>query len=444
MAVTEQTAGGAWGALRDDFVPKDPYVSAEWARLERERLWPRVWQVACREEEVPNVGDFVVYSIVDESIMVIRSATDELRAFYNVCQHRGRRLVDGETEGTRAQIRCPFHGWRWSLDGTNVHILDEEDFSFCSADVGLVPVRCDRWGGFVFVNMDEDAPSLAEHLTPVDEILAPFEFDRMRFRWYKSTVLPCNWKTAVDAFNEAYHVPATHPQLLPYSDERTEAQTAGFHGGFRNVPDSLGVGVPSPHLTTAERRSPKELVLGFHNVLETQLAAIYSRRDWEAAQRIPDEVPDGASNMEVMMQVMGWQAQAAIEDGAGWPDISMEQFMAAGADWQVFPNAIFIPYADGLLFYRTRPNGDDPDSCIHDVWSLVRYAEGKAPPLERQRFGDWRDHDDWGRILTQDFHNMEAMQKGMKSRGFTGLRTNTRQERAIPNYHRGIRQYLFG
>lgn len=144
------------------------------------------------------------------------------------------------------------------------------------------------------------------------------------------------------------------------------------------------------------------------------------------------------------MQVMAWQREAAIEEGAGWPDLTMEQFAAAGTDWQIFPNAIALPYADGLLFYRSRPNGDDPDSCIHDVWSLARFAPGKEPPLVRQRFADWRDHDGWGRILTQDFGNVAAMQQGMKSLGFRGLLINPKQEAAIPNYHRALRRYLFG
>lgn len=442
MAITERpdTIGG--GEIRDDFVPKDSYLSPEWARLEMERLWPHVWQVACREEELRDVGDYVEYQIGDESIIVLRSEPGTIGAFYNTCQHRGRRLIEGE--GNTKQFRCPFHGWRYGLDGTNVHILDEEDFDFSCADASLVPVRCETWGGFVFVNMDDGAAPLREHLSPLDEILGPFEFEKMRYRWYKSTVLPCNWKMALDAFNEAYHVPATHPQLLPYSDDRSESQLAGPHGGFRNVADNVGIGIPSPRLQNPAQRSTKELMVGMYDILEEELAAIYSRRDWEAAQRIPAEAPEGISNVELAGQVMMWQAEAAAAEGAGWPEITMEQFIAAGTDWQIFPNAIAIQYADGLLFYRTRPNGLDPDSCIHDVWSLVRYAPGEEPPLERQRFADWHDHDGWGRILTQDFQNMAAMQQGIKSRGFKGLRLNPKQERAIANYHREIRRYLFG
>jgi len=97
---------------------------------------------------------------------------------------------------------------------------------------------------------------------------------------------------------------------------------------------------------------------------------------------------------------------------------------------------------DGSLWYRARPNGDDPDSCFFDVWSLVRYADGKEPPLERQFFADWKDHDDWGGILPQDFQNLGEVQQGMKSRGFVGSRTNPIQERPISNFHRVLHEYL--
>ena len=437
--MSEQSVSIRVEAGVDLTLPKEPYISPEWARLERERLWPKVWQVACRVEELPEPGDYVEYQIADESIIVIRSDPDTIKAFFNVCPHRGRRLLDGE--GSTKQIRCGFHGWRYAIDGTCTHILDEDDFAFGCADVPLAPVQSDTWGGFVFVNKDPDAPPLLEHLSPLDTILAPFEMEKMRFRWYKSTVLPCNWKMAMDAFNEGYHVPSTHPQLLPFSDDRSESQIAGDHAGFRNVPDNIGVGIASPRLSATEEADARKLIVAFHDILERDLKAIYTERDWKAAQQALD-MPEGTTNFEAMMQVMLWQREAAIADGAGWPDISMEQFMAAGTDWQIFPNTIVIQFADGVLCYRSRPNGTDPDSCIHDIWSLARYAPGDEPPLERHRFTDWHDHD-WGRILTQDFNNMGAMQQGMHSRGFQNLLLNPRQEASIANYHRVLRRYLF-
>src|SRR5215468_7467704 len=104
--------------VRDDGVlTKDRYTSREFFDLEMERLWPRVWQIACREEEVPNVGDYFEYTIGDQSILVVRQDPDTIKAFFNACPHRGTRLACGTGCYQREQIRCPYHGWRWDLSG---------------------------------------------------------------------------------------------------------------------------------------------------------------------------------------------------------------------------------------------------------------------------------------------------------------------------------------
>jgi hypothetical protein len=177
--------------------------------------------------------------------------------------------------------------------------------------------------------------------------------------------------------------------------------------------------------------------------MEEDLRAIYTTRDTEAAKRLLSDVPDGTDPMNVLMQLMTFQREAAVEDGAGWPDgLTFENIVRAGVDWHMFPNLIVLPYMDGGLWYRARPNGNDPDSCVFDVWSLARYAPGDEPPLNREFFTDWRDHDDWGGILPQDFQNMDAVQQGMKSRGFSGSRTNPVQEKPISNFHRVLHEYL--
>jgi phenylpropionate dioxygenase-like ring-hydroxylating dioxygenase large terminal subunit len=118
-------ASAGLGAVRDDFVPKGPYYEPKYVTLEKEKLWPNVWQVACRMEEIPNPGDYVTYSIADESIIVSRLDDKSLRAYYNVCQHRGRRLTEGC--GNAKNFYCRFHGWRWNLDGSPREVLDRDD-----------------------------------------------------------------------------------------------------------------------------------------------------------------------------------------------------------------------------------------------------------------------------------------------------------------------------
>src|SRR5271154_5390952 len=153
--------------VRDDYIPKDSYISPEFVVLEKQRLWPRVWQIACRLEEIPRVGDYVTYEIADESIIIVRAGGEEVRAFYNVCQHRGRKLTNGC--GHTNKLFCRYHGWRWNLDGTNDAVIDREDWGDRLDDesLRLTGPKIDFWGGWVFINMDENAGPLLDHLQPV-------------------------------------------------------------------------------------------------------------------------------------------------------------------------------------------------------------------------------------------------------------------------------------
>ena len=111
-------------------------------------LWPRVWQMACRLEEIPKVGDFVEYEILDDSIIVVRVDSQNVRAYYNACRHRGVKLVEGN--GSRRTFVCPFHGWCWGIDGRNTFVLRPEEFAeenMCPEDLQLVSVRCELWAG---------------------------------------------------------------------------------------------------------------------------------------------------------------------------------------------------------------------------------------------------------------------------------------------------------
>jgi phenylpropionate dioxygenase-like ring-hydroxylating dioxygenase large terminal subunit len=147
--MTDLSAGGAGrgaGAVRDDFVPKDAYLSREFLELEKERLWPKVWLMACRLEEIPNVGDYLVFDIADDSVVIVRSAADRIEAFHNVCPHRGRRLVNDT--GRIGQFVCRFHGWKFNLDGSNHEVIDRDDWkgALSDEDVSLRRVSVARCG----------------------------------------------------------------------------------------------------------------------------------------------------------------------------------------------------------------------------------------------------------------------------------------------------------
>jgi len=435
-------------SVRPDFVPKEAYIDSKFVALEKDRLWSNTWQVACREEELPEVGNYVAFNVADESIVVLRNR-DGFKAFHNVCQHRGRRLVDGF--GKINQFRCPYHGWRWKLDGSLAEIVDEEDWAGCpemnKEDLGLPEVKLASWGGFLFINLDPEAEPLAQFLDPMPDFLDAFEFEKMRYRWYKSVRLPCNWKVALEAFSEGYHVATTHPQLLDNGgDDRTLSFAQGKHGMFLYPYLAAPPGAPSPR---TGKPIPKDLrpgVIKFYGQLENELKAIFSPRDAEAVGRLLTEVPADAEAMEVLGQSLNFQRQAAESSGAGWPNLSPEKMAEAGTDWHVFPNLVMLMFADGLLAYRARPDGDNPDSCIYDIWSLVRYAPGTEPDYRREFYHgseDWKTDTEqrFGKILAQDFMNMEHVQQGMKSSGFKGSRTNPKQESSVSNFHRVLWEY---
>jgi phenylpropionate dioxygenase-like ring-hydroxylating dioxygenase large terminal subunit len=431
--------------IRDDFVPKDVYFSKDFAELEAERLWPRVWQLACRLEEIPNVGDFVTYDIVDDSIIVVRTSASAVKAYHNVCPHRGRRLTEGC--GHAEKFICRFHGWQYSLGGANIKVIDREDWGDClkDEDIRLKDVRVDFWGGFVFINMDPDCEPLADFISPVDDYCSKFEFEKLRFRWYKTTIVPANWKAVLEFFNEFYHVQQTHQQLLPFTNDYSNSDGFGRHSAMWYPATGALPLSRSPRLPPKEEPDFRQYVLRFVETFNRDLKAMVTERNYLATQRLREEVPASAPPLEVMNKWVQFQIEAAMADGSGWPEgLTAEYIDRSKLDWHVFPNTIYLHgFVDGVLWYRARPNGRDPESSIFDVWSLQRYGPGKAPPLQREFYPNWKEGD-WPLIFRQDFANLAEVQKGLRSRGFTGSRPNPVQERAITHFHRTLREFVRG
>ncbi len=424
--------------VRPDFVPAAAYISPDYVRLEKQRLWPKVWQMVCREEEIAEPGHYYTYEIADESITVVRQQSGDIAAYYNVCPHRGRRLTEGC--GKMGRFHCRYHGWKWSLEGQPVDVVDRQDWGDClkDEDIGLVSVKVGTWGGWVFINMDPEAEPLEQFLEPAKSMLDAFEFDKMRYVWRKSVVLPCNWKVALEAFNEGYHVQTTHRQLLPYFDDMTYSAAKGKHGMFGYAPTAL-FGLPSPRLGPVKGDIRKGLYQFNKEIWDTLKAT--TTEEMLAAGRRLLELPEDSDVYTVYGAFAQFHREEAAKNGRPFPDVPIETLMAAGTDWHIFPNLVFLHQPTNVLFYRARPNGDDPDSCIFEINVIERFAEGAEPGVEVEHGADWA-RVDWGLILEQDFANMGEVQKGMKSRGFKGARTSPVQERAISNFHATLHHYL--
>lgn len=424
------------------FIPKERYTTRAFVEVEGARLWPRVWQVACREEELAAPGDFLDYRIADQSILIVRVADDEIRAFYNSCRHRGTRLATGCGALADGRITCPFHGWRWNLDGSCAFVLDPEEFGITTLDtpaLGLGELRCERRWGFVWVCADPDARLLDEHLAPLGDYFDPLHLERMRFLWYRTTVLPANWKAALDAFHEGYHNYGTHPQLLQWSDD-TAMRYEQFENGHARYVTVRGAG-PSKRLgMTPDEWDDRELL--YEQVVHLGSSfdgGLYSDDDMAAAARLRTmEIPEDSTAAVEFSKLV---AARADELGIEFPELSPEQRAEGTGVFSVFPNLVMLVSLANCFMYRARPNGDDPDSCLFDVWALRLFPPSRgAPELVR----DFVPHDDevWGVIPSQDFANMAEVQAGLHSWGCDGLRLSTRQEMNLLNMQRELDRYL--
>lgn len=426
-----------WLVAPDGFVPKARYTDAGFAALEHDRLWCRVWQIACREEELDPPGAYAEYSIGDESVVVTRDGDGTLRAFHNVCLHRGARLVDGSGCADDGTLRCPFHAWRYALDGRCVEVVDADDFAALPADLRLPPVRAEAWGGFVFVNLDPAAEPLLDFLHPLPEVLGPYHLEQMRLRSFLTTVLPTNWKAAVDAFNEAYHVQGGHAQVLPFVDDVSIAyELLGKHAHYGRLPGARRVLRPSPRLGIPDDEVDEA------TILRAMVAGLGGAFLGEERALVDDLIATGPPPGQTLLGAYQERRMALLSArGLDVAGLGADQ-MTSVEDLYVFPNVVGPVYPGSAILFRARPVPGDPDHTIHDTF-VLEWPDPAAPPkpAKRRSFPDWRARD-WGTLTTQDYENVARVQAGMKSRAFTGLRLNPRQEVNLLHMHRTIDGYL--
>ncbi|MGW0162708.1 aromatic ring-hydroxylating oxygenase subunit alpha [Mycobacterium sp. NPDC003323] len=430
-------------------IPVDAYISPEYARNERDRLWRKVWQQVGRVEEIPEVGSYLTYDILDDSIIVVRTGPgdSDFVAHHNVCMHRGRRLID-KPDGAknavgkaRKSFVCGFHGWTYGLDGACTHIREQDDWQgkLTPAATHLAPVRVDTWGGWLFVNMDPEAESLADYLFPASKILDPFGLENMRYKWRKWLYFDCNWKVAMEAFNETYHVFTTHPEFNKFGEFKGWAKAQGKHSnigydapkGMDETKSKIRLGTGDPRISTAEMQV---YTMEETNATTTQTLV-------NAAKRLVDELPEGTPADQVLAH---WLASARRDDearGVIWPTIPPDILGQSGTAWQVFPNFQIGQGLTSALCYSARPDPSyDPNKCIFEVAVFELYPKGEAPKTEWAHTP--KDSPNWLSVLPQDFSNMAAVQQGMKSAGFPGTLPNPYRERSTVNLHHQLSKYM--
>lgn len=418
--------------LGSEDVSKDRYISADFARREMESMWTRTWQFACREEHIPEAGDYYVYDIGPYSFIVTRTDDGSIKAHFNACLHRGTKLKPSATAGYAADIKCPFHGWTWNLDGTNKKVLCPWDFPHVDSDKLTLPeARVETLGGFVWINMDGEAPALRDYLgaKAVDHIEAWRMEDRYIYCHVQKSY-PANWKLTVEAFMEAYHVLDTHPQVAPSNaDANSQYDVYGEHvNRFISC-----LGVLSPHL---EGKFTQQQILDQFTIGDSSV--------------LSDDRPmvgDGTARQAMADMFRGMFEQATNSDLSNVSDSELLDCFS----YTIFPNTYLFPGISLPMVYRFRPDPKDHRRCIYEVMFMRPVPkDGPRPdPAEPiilrddQSFAEAEGMDPgFGKILDQDTDNLYAQQEGLEASTKSGLTLGNYQEIRIRHFERAIDKYV--
>lgn len=414
--------------MGDEDVPYTNYTSREYAAAEYERMWSRVWQWACHVDHIPEPGDYYVYDIGDMSAIVVRANDGSIKAYYNACMHRGTQLKPAGSCGWSRDFRCPYHGWTWSLEGQLVDLPQRWDFPHVteeSHNLPMMPVGV--WGGFIFVNFDQDAGPLEDYLGVLPEHWADWGMEDRYVETHVLKRLPCNWKAAAEAFLEAYHVRETHS-----TGQLGDEVTTQYDVFEPNV---------SRFIHTTALNSP---LLDPPRTEEEILARMVQRRASD-----PVELPDGMRARDFYAK----HIQETIGDAYGRDFSGLSESMTIDSiEYFVFPNAFFFPGLQLPMVYRFRPDPTTPDVSYFDLLLMrPRPADGAAPePPDVIEL----DVDDsytiaeglggLGRVYDQDTANMAAQTRGFKSSRKRGQTLGNYQEVRARHLQRRVREFIRG
>ena len=409
--------------LGNEDVPIDRYISREWHELEVSRLWSRVWQYVCREEELPVIGDYQIYEIARASYIVIRTASDTIRAYPNSCLHRGRQLKD--FDGRCSELRCPFHGFAWTLNGALQDIPAQWDFEHIKAEEFSLPeCQVGTWAGFVFINPDPTAEPLLDFLGEVVDQFAEWDLANRYKQAHVAKLIDANWKVAQEAFCEAFHVNSTHPQVMPYLGD-TNSQVDVWENFARVI---TAGGTSSPLLGWTPTQD--EMMQAFMDVRVDQVS--------------PLAVRDDQSMRAIGAAVSRERWRAAAGD---WVDRLCDAEMMDSIDYTIFPN--FHPWgAFNRIVYRFRPNGDDHRSSIMEVIFVSPYIGERPPPApvhwltKDELFTDAPELGMLAKVFNQDLFNMAKVQSGLEATRKPGITLGTYQESKVRWLHGKLDQYV--
>jgi phenylpropionate dioxygenase-like ring-hydroxylating dioxygenase large terminal subunit len=404
--------------LGHDIIPAARYTSEAFMRLEWERGWTKVWLLGGRSDDIPNPGDYICTDIGKESVLIVRQADGSVRAFPNLCLHRGNRLRP-EGLGNAEHFRCMYHHWTYDHQGCIIRIPDLDTFPQGGPPGMRLPAYpCDEWGGFVWYSLNPDVEPLAQYLSPIQQHLGPYHAERMA--WVRDVTVEwdCNWKASVDAFSETYHVQGIHPQLQWYLDD-VNVQIDCYERHSRYLVPFAAI---SPRVAM-----PSAIPPAIHEIMVK-------------AGMDPAEYEGSVGGIRRAVQLFKRQHGAA--QGRDYSELNDDQ-LTDDYHYTIFPNVSLNVHADDIMMFRQRPHATDPNKMLYDVWVFELVPEGTPwparPKHRRFRHGDRSI----GQVLDQDAYNLPTVQLGMQSDAFKGLWLSD-QELRIRHFHKVLDDYIYG
>ena len=422
--------------VRGDRISGDRYYCKEFARREWEHMWKRVWHVGGRTAELPEAGDFIVHNFLRESVIMIRQKDGAIRAFFNVCRHRGNRLVASPSGGVSETLTCSYHGWKWGLDGWLKDAQDRDDFPQGDpcGKLQLRELPCETWGGFVWYSMDRNAKPLAEFLDPIPDLLEGRKAENMVRVLWRTIRVNTNWKFSPDNFNESYHLTTVHPQLQQIVDE-----------DYKNTVFEM---YPSGHNRMIEQGQPS-MRSKFPNEVEPIWEVMLKEWDLDPAD-FKGRARDGRRALQQQKRKLG------PSRGYSYFDTMMDDELTDYFHHTLFPNVTLTGTPDGLHLYRTEPDPFDPEWCTFDYWYMVPHIEGRTevPTIygmrpfaecehETSNFTSEEAQLGIGDFLTQDLDVAVSQQNGYHSMGYEDSYLSG-QETRIRRFHEVLNDYIEG
>jgi phenylpropionate dioxygenase-like ring-hydroxylating dioxygenase large terminal subunit len=421
--------------LRPDPIAGERYTSRDFMEREWQRMWTRVWNIGCLASELARPGQFVTCDFGRESLLFTRAEDGEVRGFYNVCQHRGNRLVQSES-GSAHTFFCSYHGWLWSASGELLRVQDADDFPQgdpCGR-MRLAPIRVETWAGFVWFNLDDDAEPLAEFLSPVAGQLDTYQMHNMVRTHHITLEADCNWKVVQDNFNESYHIPTVHPALKYFLDDTHQNTQFDLYPKGHNRMLMRGGG-PGPRAADEE-----EAALKF---MKGELEA------WGlCADDFRGRLPEMREALQRRKRELG---PAKGFDFSRYVDAQLTDHF----HYTLFPNLSLSMKPDGCIFLRATPHPSDPQQCSFDCWYFTLFPEGSDEYFAMSMASDAKKDDVvehrrgqlgdvfLGGGIDQDVAVFRSQQQGFRSRGFRGVYLS-HQERRVQYYHQVLDEYLDG